>query len=492
MTHSSLLLKTQHLILTYCLLQTQAFAETALFTAKVIPEGYKKIFSLGTKQDTTFNEGEDHFTECLHGKKIAKKSTLGMWSSLEEEASDDEFQADFVYIPEQQSKLHVITFFFTDGEHRKKAIRAVNQSLYPGVSNKLEPLHDQKFALIVNPVSGDREGEASGRVIEESLKRLGSTVHKHTTTPQVESLNSFVLETAKNCNAIIIIGGDGTLKQVVEAASNESCLNIPMAIMSRGTGNGIACSLNIETPAKGLKQMLYCLKHTDLKRCKIDIKKFTATWADNVTETGKMMLSLTAGFVADVDIGSELIRSIGKARLNIWTIYELARWHSHHMKLSYKPEDSNRQTNGTDERYIHVVAMNVPYAAKAVNLAATAMPESDTLELVTIRSNSVGRIKGAQILMQIKTGDYINHHDVQNITVQDLTIESPSGCNRLVIDGELLQHNNDHPIKVELSSTRKTVTFLTPASQQANPVASSPSPSSNYSPSPETIPAAEH
>lgn len=120
--------------------------------------------------------------------------------------------------------------------------------------------------FIVNPTAGGKHGKKIIKTlcaIEKTLgeKKIDYRIHK---TNAKGSARQITQEIIKNgATDVIIIGGDGTIHEVLNGFSNFEKVN--MGIIPCGTGNDFASALSLpESPEKALDVILNCTpKYTD-------------------------------------------------------------------------------------------------------------------------------------------------------------------------------------------------------------------------------------
>lgn len=100
----------------------------------------------------------------------------------------------------------------------------------------------RRVLVVFNPVSGLTLLRPSRAAIRRSLERAGADV---TWVETAADGNGHVRETIKEpFERIIVIGGDGTVREVAEFLLAEG-KKTPLAILAQGTGNMLAASLGI-------------------------------------------------------------------------------------------------------------------------------------------------------------------------------------------------------------------------------------------------------
>ncbi|MBQ7770181.1 MAG: diacylglycerol kinase family lipid kinase [Clostridia bacterium] len=110
--------------------------------------------------------------------------------------------------------------------------------------------------IIVNPVSGKKRGVKNLRIVEALLKEAQIEYEVHTTTVVGEAEKIVRELTERGENDIIVLGGDGTLHEVLNGISNPA--QCRLALIPSGTGNDFAEKLGI--PLKAAEAVKLFLK----------------------------------------------------------------------------------------------------------------------------------------------------------------------------------------------------------------------------------------
>jgi YegS/Rv2252/BmrU family lipid kinase len=99
----------------------------------------------------------------------------------------------------------------------------------------------KKVTMIVNPVSGrGRAGEAA-RTAAQVLRSAGVEVHIHETRRAGEGTER-AAELARSVDALVAVGGDGTLGEIVEGVRGQ---DVVLGLVPVGTANVVARDLRI-------------------------------------------------------------------------------------------------------------------------------------------------------------------------------------------------------------------------------------------------------
>ena len=90
------------------------------------------------------------------------------------------------------------------------------------------------FGIIVNPVSGGGKNKAIVEQIEALLRERGEECRLFPTQSEGDGDHQARLAMESGCEAVVCVGGDGTLSEVVDAMVNSEKL---FYIVPNGTGN---------------------------------------------------------------------------------------------------------------------------------------------------------------------------------------------------------------------------------------------------------------
>lgn len=101
----------------------------------------------------------------------------------------------------------------------------------------------KKLLLIVNPVSGKKQGSAKLAGIVEILNKAGYETTIHITSARGDA-TSAARDYAPQMDAIACVGGDGTLNEAITGVLESGC-STPIGYIPAGSTNDFAASLNL-------------------------------------------------------------------------------------------------------------------------------------------------------------------------------------------------------------------------------------------------------
>lgn len=181
----------------------------------------------------------------------------------------------------------------------------------------------RNILVIANPKSGSHQGlsilDLTKRLLKENQIQYKAFVSEHKNQPfniaHKEKLNEY--------DAVAVIGGDGTMHEVINGMLSRSDNTLlPIGLITAGTGNSLMHDLNCLDPKKAIMNLIN--GHTR----KIDILKIDS-------ESGRYYSFNIIGLGIPVDINriAEKLRWIGSQRYNIASIVEIFRNRSRPVKL---------------------------------------------------------------------------------------------------------------------------------------------------------------
>ena len=100
----------------------------------------------------------------------------------------------------------------------------------------------ERVVLIVNPVSGQARGLRLGKQLRQSLEKAGVVCSVRITNGPGDAERWSLAASESGFDAIVIVGGDGTVGEVV-AGQAQSSNKVPLAIVAVGTANVVAMAL---------------------------------------------------------------------------------------------------------------------------------------------------------------------------------------------------------------------------------------------------------
>ena len=116
------------------------------------------------------------------------------------------------------------------------------------------------FGVVVNPVSGGRRHDELTRQVVSMLEAEGHAARVYHTQAEEDGARQTLLALESGCEAIICVGGDGTLSEVVRQLAGTGK---PLYIVPNGTGNDFVRALGL--PLEPLEALRHQLRGSPMK-----------------------------------------------------------------------------------------------------------------------------------------------------------------------------------------------------------------------------------
>jgi len=283
---------------------------------------------------------------------------------------------------------------------------------------------------------------------------------------------------------IVTISGDGMVHEVLNGIYSlpnwEHILKTtPIGVMPGGSGNALNCSLlrQLNQPLDGRYKLGEEHSASNICNGAKSSKKVGFDLIEVETDEKRLIsfLGVTIGIVADVDIGSEIIRFLGFMRSYLLVAYKILVPRVYHARLSYLPLEKDtsgkilpvKPTDGKIDippfdhpvpndwvtevgQYLLVYAINLCLLDPVNLLAPQSRVDDGVIWLVIVRS-SIQRKDMIDWLMNMKTGGHVNKPGVEMIPIRAFRIEPFRPPGYLSIDGESFKFG---PVQGQLLAKR--------------------------------------
>ncbi len=254
------------------------------------------------------------------------------------------------------------------------------------------------------------------------------------------------IETLQTIKLLILMGGDGTIQTILTNFLKANIV-VPVAIVPVGSGNGLFKSITYESKKeysvlesiKIIKQFIsnhYSLTDNNPPKLQLIKNNICANLIEiEDTKTNNNLnsfLSVSWGFVSDVDIHSECIRCIGSLRFDLGAVYYLLKKQLYKGTFRYENEDGNLVTIKGD--FFHFWACNSSWASE--NTFSSPMSTlNDNMIYISYIKAPINRCKLLTILLKMNNGKFIYNKHVGYIKTKRFSLEIEDGD--IVVDGEL-------------------------------------------------------
>lgn len=288
----------------------------------------------------------------------------------------------------------------------------------------------KEWFVIVNPNAGRKRGEKDWKEISRLLTEAGiSFSNVFTESPD----HAFKLA-RKYINAgfrkIIVVGGDGTLNEVVNGVYNQFRFapdEIILAMIPVGTGNDWGRTYNIPT---GYKEAIDVI--TKSKTFRQDVGKVTYTSGDK-TRTRYFINMAGLGFDAVVAQKTNKQKQEGKSNPLSYFVNLLTSL------ISHQSISTNILIDGkpvSEDIFSMSVAIGL-YNGGGMKQAPNAIPNDGIFDITLI--TRVSRLKVIRNVLKLYDGSFIRIPQVKQFRGQEIKIEAQPPM-YLETDGESLGH----------------------------------------------------
>jgi YegS/Rv2252/BmrU family lipid kinase len=232
------------------------------------------------------------------------------------------------------------------------------------------------------------------------------------------------LENKKAIDAIIVVGGDGTLHEVINGVNHH---DMPIAFIPGGSGNDFARGIGLrEKPLEILERVA---------EGRADIPYYLGNYSLDDTKKRNFVNSMGFGF--DALIAKKANYSFYKQILNFFNIgklsYVLALIH---ILITFKPMEVELQDNGKVRKLKGcwmVTITNHPYYGGGMKINPTAKVQPNKFSVLLI--HSISKWKVLALFITVFTGKHIHYREVEIFDTTSLKITSKQGMDYQV-DGQ--------------------------------------------------------
>ena len=271
--------------------------------------------------------------------------------------------------------------------------------------------------FIINPIAGGKHGKKTKKVVEQIKEYLAEkgvefAIHYTEYKNHAKELTSALIR--NGATDIIVVGGDGTLHEVINGFSNFEKVN--MGLIPCGTGNDFAKALDIPKNTKGALDIIInqTPKYTDFMQMG-DIRGI------NVIGTG-----------IDVDVLKRYNSLKKRNKFNYTTSL---------IKTLFDFEYTNftATLDGKDKKYTSFIACvaNGKYFGGGIPICPDADASDNKLNFVAVKY--IPRIKIIGAFMQLKMGKILKYKQTEHFTCSNANIVTEKPCT-VQVDGELYEN----------------------------------------------------
>ena len=285
-----------------------------------------------------------------------------------------------------------------------------------------------KYLVIINPESGKKKSKyIFDSVVYPKLKNNNSKFDYEFTNKSYHAENIVKEYDLSTIDAIIILGGDGTMHEVVSGLlKRKDNLIVPIGLLPTGSGNSLLHDLNSLNTNKALD--------------KIFKNKYQLIDVIEILFNEKKYYSINLvgwGMGTDIGILSEKLRWIGPVRYNLASIFKIFTYKAKYAKLII-------DGNELSDYFLLVVICNTKHVGRGMKMAPKAILNDGKVDIITINSD-VNKFELLKLFPKIFSGKHIDSSKVKYL--QGSSVELVSKEDILNIDGEL---KGQTPFKIKV------------------------------------------
>jgi sphingosine kinase len=365
-----------------------------------------------------------------------------------------------------------INYFDRAGTETKIAQKIIEFNTNCDACNEYDKLihglniNAKRYLFVINPVSGS--GKAHKLFKSKIYHVMSNSFHKYCViiTENKHSIENYLKTVTNDLSAIVSVGGDGTTFDILQAMKKLH-INIPLAIIPSGSGNGLSKSLTFlfgnKVSYNTYDNLYYLFNGT--------IRNLDTTLCVNNNNTYWSVLGQSWGLPSDIDIKSEYMRRIGSMRYTVQALIEFYRMKVYKGTIKYLPRSDENLQLVTSEgvsvldkysdkceciqsNFNMLWACQVPYMSDDAYMAPSATMKDKTIYLVLIDAKSnISRYNLVRLFMNLESGHHADNPYVQIIPVVAYSlVTDPTENSILTIDGEKVNNEGiqvciDNPIR---------------------------------------------
>lgn len=271
-----------------------------------------------------------------------------------------------------------------------------------------------RHLVLVNPAGGRNRAKAVLERMRPLLVAAGADVQEHITRHPGDAES--VVATAGPLAAVCVIGGDGTIHEVVNGLLARTTPPPPIAVVPAGTGNVVARELGLTDPEAAVQALLD--GHT---------RPFDAIRVQTPQGIRHGISIVGWGAAVDINRMAERLRATGSLR------YSLAAL-AHLVAHRERPARITLDDHIVEDSFQFVIACNTQRTGSSMFIAPRSRPDDGLLDVVLVRHAS--RAALLQMFLRVGTGRHLDLPCVEYHQVRTFAIETPvpDGLN---LDGEL-------------------------------------------------------
>ncbi|CEP00658.1 unnamed protein product (mitochondrion) [Plasmodiophora brassicae] len=291
----------------------------------------------------------------------------------------------------------------------------------------------QRIVVILNPFSGNGRGNRAWSKVQPVFEAANIHITLRTTESQKHAVTIARELGADAGDALVVIGGDGTLSEVLAGMMTAPHkIDIPVGLIPGGTGNSVACSLGIKDPEVAARAIV------GGRHCPIDIGKIICT--SNGTKREHFMINLCGfGLGVDANVTAANLRLFGKMRYDVGAFWQILKGRRRNMTISIDGDN-------VEGDILIVMIQNNKHGGVGLRLAPAAIMDDGLLDIVVLPN--IGRAGTLSLFSRLKdNGKHVSDKAVVYRRFRKVTLK-PDQPQRYNLDGENFDEYTEMEIEV--------------------------------------------
>lgn len=266
--------------------------------------------------------------------------------------------------------------------------------------------------FILNPIAGKRKARKACAVIEKKMKELGIPFRLHETVSHGDGTIIAQKLTESGADTIIVVGGDGTLHEVLNGIKTPE--NLRFGIIPAGTGNDFAATLGI--PSNPLKALEVILENN-------------VQYVDYFTCSGVRGFNIIGGGI-DVDILYHYEKKKKKNKFQYFTSLL-------HCLFGFVPHDVTVIKNGQkyEKKAFIACACNGRRFGGGIKICPKAKPQDGLLDVIVV--SSIPKWKIPYALIKLVAGKIDTVKECEHYRAEEFIADYKKPVQ---IDGEIYEN----------------------------------------------------
>lgn len=267
---------------------------------------------------------------------------------------------------------------------------------------------------IINPISGTGSKVSVGKILADAFAKTEREVFFTFTKGEGHATRLAERAVKEGASLVIAVGGDGTVNEVAKALINT---DVPLGIVPKGSGNGLARALKLPLTVQGAVDVIMAANERVIDCCKANDRPFFCT----------------CGMGFDAEVSEKFAEAPFRGPLS----YVHAVLNKY---LSYQPNHYHINIDGEeiDREAFLIAAANAPQYGNNAYIAPDASLSDGELDLVIMKPFS--DIEAAQIVLQLFTRNLSKNANMEMFKARRVLIKRHS---------ESVMHLDGDPVWME-------------------------------------------